>query len=41
MAMVDRFTSIIDAFDDTTTGLSLEPGRHPCRTAPLDSPPDS
>jgi DNA-binding IclR family transcriptional regulator len=24
MAMVDRFTSIIDAFDDTTTGLSLD-----------------
>jgi DNA-binding IclR family transcriptional regulator len=24
MTMVDRFTSIIDAFDDTTTGLSLD-----------------
>ena len=24
MTMVDRFTSIIDAFDDTTVGLSLD-----------------
>ena len=24
MTMVDRFTSIIDVFDDTTVGLSLD-----------------
>ena len=41
MTMVDRFTSIIDAFDDTTVGAEPRPGRRPCRTAALDHPPDS